>query len=139
MLSTNATLWPMIAHAALVFILYGLLSRKRVAAVRNGSAEAAQFRENREEPLASLLVHNNLKNQFELPILFYAASLALDASTADNIGTVILAWIFVIARYVHSYVHITSNRLRHRRPVWMVSFFALAAMWIWLAIWLALN
>ncbi|MCJ9671486.1 MULTISPECIES: MAPEG family protein [unclassified Neorhizobium] len=139
MLSTDATLWPMIAHAALVFFLYWLLSRKRYLAVRAGSAEAGHFRESREEPPESLAVHNNLKNQFELPVLFYAACLVLYVSTADNGGTVALAWIFVLSRYAHSYVHLTSNRLRYRRPIFMAGFFAVMAMWVWLAVWLALN
>ncbi|CDZ44552.1 MAPEG family protein [Neorhizobium galegae] len=139
MLSTDATLWPMIAHAALVFFLYWLLSKKRYMAVKSGSAEAGQFRENREEPRESLVVHNNLKNQFELPVLFYAVCLALYVSTADNWGSVVLAWIFVLSRYAHSYVHLTSNRLRYRRPIFMVGFFAVMAMWVWLAVWLVLN
>lgn len=139
MLSTDATLWPMIAHAALVFFLYWLLSRKRYLAVRAGSAEAGHFRESREEPPESLAVHNNLKNQFELPVLFYAACLVLYVKTADNGGTVALAWIFVLSRYAHSYVHLTSNRLRYRRPIFMAGFFAVMAMWVWLAVWLALN
>jgi len=137
--STEATLWPMIAHAALVFFLYWLLSRRRFAAVRAGSAEAISFRENREEPPESLLVHNNLKNQFELPILFYAVSLALYVSTADNPVTVGLQWIFVLSRFAHSYVHITSNRLRHRRPLFIVGFFSLMALWLWQAVWLAAS
>jgi hypothetical protein len=135
---SNATLWPMIAHAALVFLLYWLLSKRRVAAVRSGSAQAAQFRENREEPPASLLVHNNLRNQFELPVLFHTVCLALYISTADNWATVALAWIFVLSRYAHSYIHITSNRLRHRRPLFITGFLSLVGMWTWLAIWLAL-
>lgn len=135
----NAMLWPMIAHAALVFGLYYLLSKRRFAAVRSGSAKAEQFKENREEPPESLLVRNNIANQFELPVLFHACCLALYVTTADNIGTVVLAWIFVASRYAHSWVHITSNRLRYRRPIWIVGFFSLMAMWIWLAVWLALE
>lgn len=139
MLSTNATIWPMIAHVALVFFLYLLLSKKRFQAVRNGSVQPAEFRENLREPPESLLVHNNIKNQFELPVLFHAASLALYATTADNWGTVALGWVFVLSRFVHAYVHITSNRLRYRRPLFIVGFATLALMWIWLAVWLALN
>src|SRR4051812_43404516 len=137
--STNAMLWPMIAHAALVFFLYWLLSKHRSAAVKSGSVKAGQFRENREEPIESLLVHNNLKNQFELPILFYAVSVALYVSTADNTATVALGWVFVISRYAHSYVHLTSNRLRYRRPAFMLGFATLVVMWLWLAVWLATN
>ncbi|KKX24646.1 MAPEG family protein [Rhizobium sp. LC145] len=135
----NAMLWPMIAHAALVFGLYYLLSKRRFAAVRSGSAKAEQFKENREEPPESLLVRNNIANQFELPVLFHAGCLALYVTTADNIVTVALAWVFVASRYAHSYVHVTSNRLRYRRPIWIVGFFSLMAMWIWLAVWLALE
>jgi hypothetical protein len=137
--TTEATLWPMIAHAALVFFLYWLLSRRRFAAVKTGSIEAGQFRENREEPAESLLVSNNLKNQFELPVLFYAVSIALYVSTADNPVTVALQWVFVGSRFAHTYVHITSNRLRHRRPTFLVGFFSLVALWIWLAVWLAAS
>lgn len=136
---SEAMLWPMIAHAALVFGLYFLLSSKRLGAVRAGRVRADQFKENREEPLESLLVHNNLKNQFELPVLFHVACLALYMTTADNVVTVLLAWAFVASRYVHSYVHITSNRLRHRRPIWIFGYFTLMALWVWLALWLALN
>ena len=139
MLSTNATLWPMIAHAALVFFLYWLLSKKRIAAIKSGSAQAAQFRENLQEPPESLLVHNNIRNQFELPVLFHAVCLALYASTADNWGTVALSWLFVLSRYVHAYVHLTSNRLRYRRPLFILGFATLGLLWIWLAAWLALN
>lgn len=135
---SNATLWPMIAHAALVFFLYWLLSRRRFTAVRSGSAQPGQFRENRQEPPESLLVHNNLRNQFELPVLFHAVCLTLYVSTADNWATVALAWIFVLSRCAHSYIHITSNRLRYRRPLFIVGFVSLTAMWAWLALWLTL-
>ncbi len=78
---TEATIWPMIAHVALVFCLYLLLSARRMRAVRQGQARPEQFRENREEPAASLVVKNAIANQFELPVLFenvgsnYAAAL----------------------------------------------------------------
>jgi hypothetical protein len=49
-----------------------------------------------------------------------------------------LAWIFVLSRYAHSYIHITSNRLRHRRPLFITGFLSLVGMWTWLAICLAL-
>ncbi|MCF6369727.1 MAPEG family protein [Rhizobium halophilum] len=132
-------IWPMIAHAFLVFGLYYLLSSRRIGAVRAGTARAEQFKANLEEPVESLIIHNNLKNQFELPVLFHAVCLALYITTADNAVTAMLAWAFVLSRYVHSYVHITSNRLRYRRPIWITGYFILIALWIWLGIWLAFS
>jgi hypothetical protein len=139
MTDTTAMFWPMIAHAFLVFILYYLLSMRRGAAIRDGGYDARKFKENLSEPTESLLVHNNLKNQFELPMLFHAGVLAIFICNADNIITIALAWIFVISRYAHSYVHITSNRLLLRRPLFMLGFMATVLMWGWLAIWLATS
>ena len=40
---TEATIWPMIAHVALVFALYVMLSSRRVGAVREGRARVEQL------------------------------------------------------------------------------------------------
>lgn len=110
-----------------------------MAAIRTGGTDPRQFKENLSEPAESLLVHNNLKNQFELPVLFHVGSLAIFISNADNIITIVLAWIFVLSRYAHSWVHITSNRLMLRRPLFMLGFAANFLMWCWLAVWLATS
>jgi hypothetical protein len=139
MISNEAMIWPMIAHVALVFALYFLLSKRRIAAVKSGRATVSQFRENQQEPEDSLFVHNSLKNQFELPLLFHIVCLALFAVDGDNIFTVILAWLFVASRYVHAYIHVTSNRIRYRRPAFLVGFGLLVLMWGWLTVWLAFT
>lgn len=136
---TTAMFWPMIAHVALVFGIYALLNRRRTALLRSGKVTADQFRELRDEPSESLVVRNNLANQFELPVLFHIACLLLYITDADNIVTILLAWLFVAARYVHTYVHVTSNNLRYRAPAFVVSFVALGLMWGWMAVWLAFE
>lgn len=136
---TEATIWPMIAHAALVFGLYVMLSSRRMGAVREGRAKAEQFRENREEPAESLIVKNAIANQFELPVLFYAVSILLYLVDADNAVTVAGGWLFVALRYAHAYVHVTSNRLRHRRPLFIAGLMVVLALWVWLGLWLALT
>ncbi len=139
MISNEAMIWPMIAHVVLVFVLYYLLSKRRVAAVKAGRATVAQFRENQQEPEDSLFVHNCLKNQFELPVLFHIGCLALIAMDGSNSATIILAWLFVATRYGHAYIQVTSNRIRYRRSAFMAGFAALVLLWIWLAIWLAFT
>lgn len=136
---TEATIWPMIAHVALVFCLYLLLSARRMRAVRQGQARPEQFRENREEPAASLVVKNAIANQFELPVLFYAVSILLYLVDADNPVTVAGGWLFVALRYAHAYVHVTSNRLRYRRPLFIAGLAVLGFLWVWLGIWLAFT
>ncbi|ASY67837.1 MAPEG family protein [Sinorhizobium fredii] len=131
--------WPVVAHVALVFMLYALLSIRRSAVVRAGKAEASQFRENRGEPSESLVVRNSIANQFELPVLFYACCVMLHITEADNIMSLGLAWLFVALRYAHAFVHVTSNRLRYRGPLFLAGFVMLAAMWAWLSLWMAMN
>jgi hypothetical protein len=131
--------WPLLAHAILVFILYGLLGIRRAAVVRTGKARKEQFRENRDEPAESLVVRNCIANQFELPVLFYAVSIVLFTTQADNLPAVILAWIFVGTRYAHAYVHVTSNDLRYRSPLFALGFLVLIGMWVWLGVWMAFS
>ena len=136
---TEATIWPIIAHVALVFCLYLLLSSRRVGAVKEGRARPDQFRENREEPAESLVVKNAIANQFELPVLFYAVSILLYLVDADNPVTVAGGWLFVALRYAHAYVHVTSNRLRHRRPLFIAGLLVVMLLWVWLGFWLAMT
>ncbi|MEF0942877.1 MAPEG family protein [Rhizobium sp. BR 362] len=133
--------WPMMAHAVLVYILYALLGLRRQSAVKAGKIKRSQFRENHaaDEPAESLVVRNSIANQFELPLLFYACSIALFVAQADNLTAVILAWIFVASRYAHAYVHVTSNDLRYRSPLFALGYIALAGMWVWLAIWMTFS
>lgn len=131
--------WPLLAHAVLVFILYALLGIRRARVVKAGKIQTEAFRENRDEPAESLVVRNSLANQFELPVLFYAVSIILYTAQADNLPAVILAWIFVLCRYAHAFVHVTSNDLRYRSPLFALGFVALVGMWVWLGIWMAFS
>jgi hypothetical protein len=133
-MTLNAILWPMIAHVALVFFVYALLGWRRRQAVMAGETRISAFRENRDEPPSSLFVRNNLANQFELPLLFHACCLALAVAGAVGNVAVVLAWLFVVSRLVHTAIHVTSNRIRFRQPAFIAGFLALAAMWVMLAL-----
>ncbi|MFN3634474.1 MAG: MAPEG family protein [Rhizobium rhizophilum] len=130
--------WPMVAHAFLVFCLYALLVVRRAAVVRAGKVERIAFRENLAEPEESRVVNKAIANQFELPVLFYAVSVLLFMTEADNIVAVVLAWFFVVARYVQAAMQLTGN-LPLRRLSFMLGFVALFLMWLWLVAWMATS
>jgi hypothetical protein len=46
----------------------------------------------------------------------------------------VLAWLFIATRYVHAWVHLTSNRLRHRNPAFVAGAVVLALLWIYFAL-----
>lgn len=130
----TAIFWPMIGHVLLVFLIYGLLSLRRKAAVMSGNAKISQFRENQNEPAQSLFVRNALGNQFELPILFHIACLSL--YVIQGVGTLSLAvaWVFVVSRYAHTAIHVTSNRIRYRQPAFIAGFVMVFVLWMLLAL-----
>jgi hypothetical protein len=47
---------------------------------------------------------------------------------------VVLAWVFVLARLAHAYVHVTSNIVPVRGPVFGLGLFVLLIMWIIFAV-----
>jgi hypothetical protein len=130
--------WPLVAHAFLVFCLYALLVSRRAAVVRAGKVERIAFRENLAEPEESRVVNRAIANQFELPVLFYAVSVLLFMTEADNLVAVVLAWIFVVSRYVQAVMQLTGN-LPLRRFFFMLGFVSLFLLWLWLAAWMATS
>lgn len=136
-MNQTAIFWPMLAHVALIYGVYFLISRRRIQAISAGSAKAAQFRENQVEPSESLFVRNNLANQFELPMLFYPLCVSLYVTDGVNLFTVILAWLFVASRYIHAWIHTTTNRIRHRRPSFIIGWLVMGVLWCALALHIA--
>ena len=77
-----------------------------------------------------LQIGNAFHNQLELPVLFYVVTLlALITETLD-VTLYVLSWMFVLARYLHAYIHVTSNRLDRRTGVFGVGAIALLLMWV---------
>jgi hypothetical protein len=75
-------------------------------------------------------ISNSYASQFQLPVLFYVLKvLALFTRQADYLF-VVLAWLFVLSRFIHAYVHCTSNYVRHRFTAFLVGAVILLAMWV---------
>lgn len=133
-MNQTAIFWPMMGHVVLVVVLYAMLGLRRKEAVQTGSAKISQFRENQIEPSQSLFVRNAIANQFELPVLFHVVCLGLYATGGAGLAAVVLAWVFTLSRYVHSFIHVTSNRIRFRQPAFMIGFAVVVVMWVLLAV-----
>jgi hypothetical protein len=129
-MNQTAIFWPLLAQVLLVYLVYVLLGIRRRSALTSGRATPDQFRENRNEPPESLFVCNNLKNQFQLPVLFYVVVLCIYVTHGNTILTLALAWIFVVLRYLHAFVHVTSNDLRLRSPLFGLGYVVLGILWI---------
>jgi len=136
-MAQTAIFWPMLAHVLLVFIVYVVLGKRRYGAVRSGAAKAGEYRLRATEPEYSMTAANNLMNQFEAPVLFHVCCLALHAVGGVSAVAVVLAWLFVLSRYVHAWVHLSTNKLKHRNYSFRAGLAVLALMWVWFGLVLA--
>ena len=64
----------------------------------------------------------NLANQFELPVVFYAAVVLLIAMNKVTTIDVIAAWLFVAGRVIHSLVQCLTDNVPLRGQVFMINF-----------------
>lgn len=129
-------IWPMLAHVVLVYIAFLMLRVRRTAAARGGTSWEV-FRTRGREPELSATANANISSQFELPVLFHVCCLVLLATAGVNYLTLVLAWLFILTRYVHAFVHMTSNDMRLRFPAFALGMLILGVMWIWVALHIA--
>lgn len=104
----NQTLifWPFLAQFALTLIVLSWLAYSRVSLVaKHGMPEILKTGFPRHVNNAS----DNLKNQFEVPVLFYALCLFFYVTNGVTKLVIIAAWIFILARIFHALVHLTKN------------------------------
>lgn len=135
MIDPNLIFWPMIVQALVTLAMYVPMSNARIRSIKTGKAKAADFRiPNRDESDETRSIANAVTNQFELPVLFFTVCLAAHSAGVATLVMVALAWCFVVIKTAHSYVHATSNKLRHRRPIFMAAFAVAIMMWLCFAI-----
>ncbi|HNH45178.1 MAG TPA: MAPEG family protein [Agitococcus sp.] len=71
---------------------------------------------------------NSLNNLLELPIVFYALCLLNSQQSEVSHTLVVLAWIYVVLRVIHSLIHCTYNKVMHRFAVYSSSSLVLWTM-----------
>ena len=71
---------------------------------------------------------DNLKNLFEIPVLFYALALYLLVTSQVDATYVSAAWIFVAFRVLHSAVHCISDLVMLRFYLYLIASVAIWCM-----------
>jgi hypothetical protein len=79
-------------------------------------------------------VSNSFRNQFELPLLFYVLTILAIMTRHADILFVVMAWLFVLTRIGHVFVHVTNNRVMLRGMVYGLGALVLMAMWLIFAV-----
>ncbi|MDQ0998311.1 hypothetical protein QFZ34_003493 [Phyllobacterium ifriqiyense] len=137
-MSQTQIFWPMITLTFLIYCVYLLLFLRRRRAVMSGQAKIQEFIIPTSEPEISATTIRNLGNLYEVPLLFYVVCLSLYVVNGVSYLAVVIAWLFVGARLAHTFIHVTTNRLRYRQPIFVLGFILNGVLWIMLAMHLLL-
>ena len=125
-MNAEAIFLPMLATMALTAVVWFYMYAKRIPAMRQ--VQTYTMPEKVVEHLSDEVNYsaNNLKNLFEVPILFYGLCLYLFVTSNVDSTYVVAAWLFFAFRLLHSIVHCTTNVVMRRFYLYVS-----AAMALW--------
>lgn len=122
---------PALMQVSLTLIVFIMLNAAKSKALTLGQVDEERRALHTDAwPEYVLKISNNIGNQFETPVLFYALSFILWALNAVDIFAIMLAWGYVITRILHAYIHIGSNYVPLRRRVFTIGTMLLLLMTI---------
>jgi hypothetical protein len=134
-MSVQAILLPVFALVALTLVLLFLTGYSRVRSVRRGETKVRDIALGQPNwPERITKIGNSYNSQFQLPILFYVLVILAYVLRKADLLFVILSWVFVLTRFGHAYIHVTSNHVGWRFNAFAAGFAVLAVMWIIFAI-----
>jgi hypothetical protein len=134
-MSVQFILAPLFVQVLLVLCLQLWMFKLRRQALVNREVHPRDIALGEQKwPERATQVANCFRNQFETPVLFYVVTiLALITRQADLLF-VLLSWVYVVLRYVHAFIHTTTNRVPRRGLVYLASSLVLFGMWLELAL-----
>jgi hypothetical protein len=130
-MANNAIFLPAVAMVVLTFAVWwrmyvtriGQMKRERIhpQSVATSAQAAAK--------LTDSCAADNFRNLFELPVLFYLALLVAAQAGLTSTTLLVLAWLFVALRVLHSWIQCTYNKVMHRFKVYVAGGMVLWALW----------
>jgi hypothetical protein len=134
-MSAQMVLLPVFVLVGLTFALLLGMATARTRALKGRETSLKDIALGQQNwPERTTQIGNCFSNQFEIPVLFYVLiALALPLRHADLV-IVLLSWVFVVCRFAHAGIFVTSNNVQQRGAVWFAGVLVLFAMWLYFAL-----
>src|SRR5690348_11627199 len=118
-MSVSMVLLPVFVQVGLIFALLFATSRRRgQGSSSSGASKVADAADQCDAPVV---------------LFFVLIALAMPIRHADLI-IVMLSWIFVVTRFAHGGILVTSNDGRTRSFAWLAGALVVLAMWVYFAL-----
>jgi len=134
-MSLQMVLLPVFVLVGLTFALLLWMAGARRQALVGGQTKIRDIALRQPNwPERATQIGNCFSNQFEIPVLFYILiAIALPLHHADLV-IVLLSWVFVVTRFAHAGIFVSSNDLGQRSMAWFAGVLVLFAMWLYFAL-----
>ena len=131
-------LWPMLVQMIIPLWLYIRLAGGKKKATAEGTVDEARRSLHADAwPDDVIQLNNSIRNQFELPVLYYALVLMLCLLGEITLFAHIVAWLFPLSRILHAMIHTGSNIVPQRRKIFTFGYFVIVVLFMLTAISLA--
>lgn len=124
-------LLPVLVQILITIAGFMLLGVRKAKALKAGGVDSSKTAlDNDAWPDYVLMVSNNIRNQFQVPVLFYVLCFMFYALNAVTTTVLYMAWAFVISRIIHAYIHMSTNYVPARFRVFTIGFVIMTLMTI---------
>ena len=123
--------YPAIAMVALTAFVWLRMYSDRLGEIRARKIHPQQLATSRQvaETLQKVQSAEHFRNLFEVPVLFYVLCGFLAITQFTTLLLLACAWGYVALRALHSYIHLTHNKVIRRFQAYVASTIVLWVMW----------
>ena len=134
-MTIQMVLLPVFVQVALTFGLLTWMATVRTASIKRGEIKIRDIALRQPAWSAQATqISNCYDSQFQLPLLFYVLVILAWITKHADLIFVVMAWLFVLLRLLHAYIHTTSNHVPTRFRAFAAGMFVLLLMWIIFAV-----
>ena len=131
-MTTHPVFLPALAMVALTFVVWLRMYVMRIAQMKRDRIHPQAIATSAQATarLTDSRAADNFRNLFELPVLFYLALVVAAVCRLETLPVLVLAWLFVVLRVAHSWIHCTYNKVMHRFSAYLAGGIALWLLWV---------
>ena len=134
-MTIQMVLLPVFVQVALTFGLLFWMAYARTSSISRGETKIRDIALGQSVwPGRAQQISNCYDSQFALPLLFYVLVILAWITKHADLIFVVMAWLFVLLRLLHAYIHTTSNHVPTRFRAFAAGMFVLLLMWIIFAV-----
>jgi len=129
-------IFPMFAMVVLTVVVSFFAISSRVKSVKSGAVKIKYFQLMQSDDVPEDVIRTTrcVNNMFEVPVLFYVVCTLFISLSVQSTLAVGLAWMFVVFRCAHAFIHLKYNNVIHRMNAFWLAYICVFLLWVVLVV-----